>query len=80
MITVHMHAFKALPDGSTEYTDNHKQADGWSTYIRVDTPDDPEQSFDINNEADHETYDAARICAEGLAQNLHCDRDAWEQY
>lgn len=69
-VSVHLHGFQTLPDGSQEYSDNPAQIDGWCTYIRIKTPNDPQQPFDTSHEADHATFEEARERARAQAYGL----------
>lgn len=80
LVSVHLHAFVNLPDGAQEYTDDGKAADGFCTYVRRETPGDPQQPFDISNEQDHATRADAERCAQEMAHCLFADRDQWEHY
>ena len=72
-MTVHLHAFAALPDGSQETVFDEDDADGFCTFIRTATPDDPQQPFNITREEDHETLDDAIGRAEALALMIRRD-------
>lgn len=74
-VSVHLHGWRNLPCGSQEYCDENP--DGWSTYVRHETPDDPRQPFNISNEQDHATLQDARERAGGLAQCLFNDPEDW---
>lgn len=76
-VSVHLHAFITLPDGGQEYTDDEKKADGFSTYVRRETPEDPQQPFDISNEQDHAHIQTAINRARQMAGTLFCDPDNW---
>lgn len=69
-LSVHLHAFQTLPSGDQEYTDDEAKADGYCTYIRVKTPDDPQQPFDTSHELDHATLESAQATAQGQAWAL----------
>ncbi len=77
-MTVHAHAWSRLPSGDIEYTDDADDADGFSTYVRVETSSDPQQPFDIVNEEDHDTLKLAQSRASALAAAVCGDRDDWE--
>ena len=82
LCSVHLHGFTSTDDGGTEYTDDASLIEGYCVYIRTETPDDAQQPFDISNEEDFTTLEAAQDCAAGYAQNLFGfdRRDDWEQY
>ena len=75
--SVHLHGFCNLPDGGQEYSDDPAQIDGWAIYIRVETPEDPQQPFDLHELPDHQTYESAIGVARALAQRLLGDAEAW---
>lgn len=75
--SIHLHGFTTLADGSQEHSDDWMQIDGWCVYIRTETPNDPQQPFDINNEADFADFPTAKAHAQGLARCLFCDPDDW---
>lgn len=76
-VSVHLHAWRQMPDGSQEYTDDAVLANGWATYIRIETPDDPQQPFDTTHEADHTTMRDALARARGQAFGLLGDVNAF---
>lgn len=67
--TVQMHAWLKLECGSHEYADADMgdEYTGWSTYLRVPTPHDPQQPFTVREEQDHLTREAAMIAAKELS-------------
>ena len=67
--SVHLHGFCNLPDGGQEYSDNPAQIDGWAIYIRVETPDDPQQPFDLHELPDDPTMKAPKT----RPAHLHCN-------
>ena len=75
--SVHLHGFCNLPDGGQEYSDDPAQIDGWAIYIRIETPDDPQQPFDLHELTDHPTYECAKGAARALALQLLGDAEAW---
>lgn len=77
---VHIHGFTTLPDGGQEYSDDPAHIDGWSSMVRIETPDDPQQPFDIVLEMDHDTKDRAEARARMLAHALFGDIDQWSEY
>lgn len=74
-VSVHLHGWRLLDDGGQEYTD--EKPDGYSTYCRIETPDDPQQPFDIRNEQDHAQLQSAVGVAQQMALYLFNDRDDW---
>lgn len=66
-VTVHLHGWLTLPDGSQEYSDDWLKIDGWSSYLRVETPDDPQQPFDIVWDVNHTSQPDAEARARELA-------------
>jgi hypothetical protein len=75
--SVHLHGFCNLPDGGQEYSDDPAQIDGWAIYVRVETPDDPQQPFDLYDLPDHPTYESAKGAAHATALQLLGDAEAW---
>ena len=69
--SIHIHGTVTLPDGSQEHC-YPNDADGmpfcWSVYRRIETPNDPQQPFDIVDEADFMTLEAAITRADTLAR------------
>ena len=64
-----LHAWRTTEDGGEEYTDG-LAVDGWCVYVRVADPRGDHYPFDINDERDFETYEAAIAYAETLASDL----------
>ena len=58
-----------------EYTDNPELIDGWNVYLRVETPDDPQQPFDCIEEVerDFKTLELANDYATTLANKYNAD-------
>lgn len=79
-VSVYVHAFTFTPGGDTEYTDAPDKADGWSSYVRLETPDDPDQPFDVTLEADHPDRTSAEQRATALARAFLGDGSAYETY
>lgn len=77
-ISVHLHGFINLPDGGQECCDIEEDIDGWAVYIREETPQDPQQPFDIHEVSDRPTYEAAEKVARGIAEQLLGDAEDWE--
>ncbi|MEP0961340.1 MAG: hypothetical protein ABJQ70_17195 [Roseobacter sp.] len=75
--SVHLHGFCNLPDGGQEYCDDLALIDGWAIYFRVETPDDPQQPFDLHELPDHQTYACAEGAARAIALQLLGDAEAW---
>lgn len=75
--SVHLHGFCNLPDGGQEYCDDPAEIDGWAVYVRVETPDDPQQPFDLHELPDHQTYASAEGAARAMALQLLGDAQAW---
>jgi hypothetical protein len=75
--SVHLHGFCNLPDGGQEYCDDLAEIDGWAIYIRVETPDDPQQPFDLQELPDHPTFESAKGAAHATALQLLGDAEAW---
>ncbi len=46
-------------------------------YVRVETPDDPQQPFDLHELPDHQTYASAEGAARAIALQLLGDAEAW---
>lgn len=73
--TVEVHAwyYDAKPTendpGSISYADAEggDDWDGWGVYLRVDTPDDPVQPFDVRHDEDFTTKEEALEYAGNLA-------------
>lgn len=75
--SVHLHGFCNLPDGGQEYCDDPALVDGWAIYVRVETPDDSQQPFDLHELPDHQTYTSAEGAARAIALQLLGDAEAW---
>jgi len=78
--SVHVHGFTTLPDGSEEYTDDPDLIDGWCTMVRIETPDDVQQPFDILLSMKAPTKERAIIQARWLADDLLFNPDSWSEY
>ena len=71
--SVHLHGFCNLPDGGQEHYDDPALVDGWAIYVRVETPGDSQQPFDLHELPDHQmlrrgtTTSGAMPCACGRA-------------
>lgn len=71
--TVCMNAWSWTPEGDQEYCDTmHGNPDGWSVYVRTETPNDAQQPFDVPDEydADFTTRDEALKQAEKWAEKF----------
>ncbi len=79
-IAVYVHGFTTLPCGAQEYSDNPDHIDGWCSMVRVETPDDPQQPFDIILEVDHATRENAEARAGLLAHAFLDDQEEWDLY
>ena len=77
---IHIHAFIDLPCGSQEYTNDADKATGWCSMVRVETPEDENDPFDIILDVDHKTIDQAKERAERLAALFFDDPDDWSEY
>lgn len=75
--SVHLHGFCNLPGGGQEYCDDLSEIDGWAIYIRVETPDDPQQPCELHELPDHQTYTSAEGAARAIALQLLGDAEAW---
>jgi hypothetical protein len=64
-----LHAWRTTEDGGAEYTDG-LAVDGWSVYVRVADPRGDHYPFDLEEERDFETYEAAIAYAETLASDI----------
>lgn len=75
--SVCMNAWAWTEAGDQEYADAAMGArhDGWSTYLRIETPDDPQQPFDIPDASDRDftTRDEAEAFAQELAAEHGCE-------
>ena len=60
-----------------ENSDDPALIDGWAIYVRAETPDDPQQPFDLHELPDHPTYTSAESAARALALQLLGDAEAW---
>jgi hypothetical protein len=69
---VFYYAHGATDDGGDEYRDAAagEPWDGWTVYVRTETPNDVEQPFDTSHEADYPNQDKARAAAVALALKL----------
>jgi hypothetical protein len=75
--SVHLHGFCNLPDGGQEYCDDLAEIDGWAIYVRVETPVDPHQPFDLHELPDHPIFESAKGAAHATALQLLGDAEAW---
>lgn len=75
--SLHLHGFCNLPDGGQEYCDNPAQIAGWTIYVRVETPDDSQQPFDLYELPDHRNFESAKGAARAIALELLGDAEAW---
>lgn len=57
-----------------------EDAEFWTSYVRVETPDDDVQPFDIVMDHDHRTKAQAEARAIDLARVLLGDKEKWETY
>lgn len=75
--TVQVHAWAETPDGDQEYADADagEEHDGWSVFLRVPTPNDPQQPFDTKAERDFATRQEAQIYAAQLAATHKAEVD-----
>jgi hypothetical protein len=69
---VFYYAHGATDDGGDEYRDAAagEPWDGWTVYVRTETPNHVEQSFDTSHETDYPNQDKARAAAVALALKL----------
>ena len=74
--SVHLHGFGNLPDGGQEYCDDPARIDGWAIYVWVETPDDPQQPFDLYELPDQQTYASAEGAVRVIALQLLGDAEA----
>lgn len=67
--SVQVHAWAFDTDGGQDYADADlgEPHDGWAVYLRVETPDDPQQPFDCRNDQDFTTKEEALTYAGTLA-------------
>lgn len=77
-LSVHLHGFQNLPCGSQEYCDDQSKISGWAVYLRAETPNDPQQSFDIHELPDRPTQAEAQSAASQAALTLLNDTEAWD--
>jgi hypothetical protein len=75
--SIHLHGVTTLPCGAMEYSDDAARIDTWAVYVRVETPEDPVQPFDIHELPDHATFKAAERAARAAALSLLGDAEAW---
>ena len=64
-------------DDGQGYSDDLALIDGLAIYVRVETPDDPHQQFDLHELPDHQTYASAEGAARAIATQLLGDAEAW---
>ena len=76
--SVHLHGFCNLLDGGQEFCDDPARIDGWAIYVRVETPDDPQQPFHRHELPDHQIYASAESAACAIALQLLGDAEAWD--
>lgn len=76
--TVQLHGWQALPCGSQEYADHWtgEHCDGFCVYLRTDTPSGFEP-FDVTQEADFCSIEAAENYALQLATHHACEIDRY---
>jgi len=70
--TICLHPWADTEHGQT-YAENESDATGWCVYVRADSGD----TFDIENETDFITYDAALTYAETLAAKYDAEIDQY---
>lgn len=76
---LHICPFRTLECGAQEYTEAD-DADGWCVFLRIETPNDPQQPFDIMEAGDFETLEAAEASARGWATLFFGDPENWCAY
>lgn len=76
--TVHMQGFTIDENGDQTHCDDPDLIQGWTTYVRIETPDDPQQPFDIIRSEDHPDEPTATARAEALALEIHGDAEDYE--
>ena len=74
--TVHLSGYKTTEGGDEEYCDDPDQCDGYTVYLRTETPEDNSQPFDVTHDANFTTYEAAADYAGRLA--LSCGMSEWD--
>ena len=80
--SIHIHAMVTLPDGSQEFcypSDANGRTLFWTAYRRIETPNDPRQPFDLKDEGDFQSKDAAIAYANTLAR-IHSVTDIEHDY
>ena len=71
--------FVTTEDGDQTHAEDGDEQDGWCVYVRVETPYDPEQPFDITYDENFEDYDDAVLTARRLACIHLGNTEAWEE-
>ncbi len=81
-LTICLHAWRHAEYGDQEYSDasSGEHVDGWTVYVREETPQDPQQPFDIPEEADFATYEEAAAHARDLSARLGLNADDVHEY
>ena len=72
--TICLHAWTQVGEAYQEYADPSRgdPVDGWCVYRRIETPEDAEQPFEIVEDEDFTSEDAARARAAELAAQYAC--------
>ena len=77
-LTVRLSAFIYDEDATQTYWPDIDTADGYSVYVYVETPEDPQQPFDTHDVRDCPTYGLAVAWAKATALTLLDDEEEWE--
>lgn len=74
-----IHAVMTDENGDSGYAEID-QAESFAVYVRTETPEDPQQPFDISDDSDHATLQDAIDQAKRLSVDLFNNPDQWEIY
>lgn len=72
------HGTMILDNGDHTHADGASNPDLWSVYLRTETPEDPQQPFDITEEKDFKYVSDAHSYAVDLCQKYRL-RDDFEE-
>jgi hypothetical protein len=68
--TIQVHPWELLPCGAQSYCHAPNTPDGWCVYTRIETPNDPQQPFDIIDEEDFATLPEALAAAYARSKRI----------
>jgi hypothetical protein len=74
MTTICMHAWYIDENGDQTHCDEGMKWDGWTVYTRTDAAEQgADEPFDLSEEMDFDTREAALVQAQARAAMLRCD-------